>query len=294
MRLNKRAIHEAVAAYLFLLPSFVGLVVFVVLPIIKSFLLSFHNWDLLGAMKWNGLKNYRQLIKDPFFIDSLKNTAYFSFVSVPCNICIGLFLAVMLNQKIRGVKTYRVVYFLPVVCSTVAVALIWQWLYDKDFGVVNYLLNKIGLPGVPWLTSFVWAMPAVILVAVWKGIGYNMVIFLAGLQGVPAELYEAAKIDGANAWARFWHVTLPMISPTTFFITVMSLIGSFQVFDVTMVLTGGGPGTATITLVQYIYRCAFEFFRMGYASAIAYVLFAIVLLFTLIQLGLSKKWVHYQ
>lgn len=293
MRVKKRRINEIIAAYLFLLPSFAGLILFIIYPIIKSFFLSFHSWNLLGLQTWVGFENYRGLFSDPVFIDSLKNTAYFSFGSIPGKICIALFIAVLLNQRIRGVYTFRAAYFLPVVCSTVAVAMVWQWLYETDFGLINYFLTKLGLAPIPWITSAEWAMPAIIIVAVWKDIGYNMVIFLAGLQGVPAEFYEAAKIDGANAWKTFWHITLPMISPTTFFVTVMSIIYSFQVFDVTMILTGGGPGTATISLVQYIYRCGFQFFRMGYASAIAYILFVIVLTLTLIQVKTGKRWVHY-
>jgi len=286
-------IKEVGTAYLFLLPSFVMLSVFVIFPIFKSFLLSFQDWNLLGTAQWIGLSNYSELIRDSYFVDSFKNTVYFSLGSVPGKILLSLLLALLLNKKIEGVKFFRAVYFLPVVCSTVAVALIWQWLYDTNFGFINFFLNKVGLPSIPWLSSVTWAMPAVIIVAVWKDVGYNMVIFLAGLQNVPREIYEAAKIDGTTGWQTFWHITFPLLSPTTFFITIITLIGSFQVFDVTTVLTNGGPGTATLTLVQYLYRCAFQFFRMGYASAIAYILFLVVLAFTFVQFSLSKRWVYY-
>lgn len=285
--------RETWSAYLFLLPSLIGVGIFVLFPILRAFFLSFYDWNLLGGSEFVSLKNYSDLFKDPYFIDSLRNTAYFSLGSVPAKIWLGLLLALFLNRRIVGVKFFRAVYFLPVVCSTVAIALIWLWLYDTNFGYVNYFLNKIGLPSIPWLSSVTWAMPAVIIVAIWKDTGYNMVIFLAGLQGVPREMYEAAKIDGANGWQVFRYITFPMISPTTFFVTLISLIGSFQVFDVTTVLTKGGPGTATLTLVQYLYQCAFQFFKMGYASAIAYVLFVIVLIFTFVQLAYSKRWVHY-
>ncbi|WP_017873446.1 ABC transporter permease subunit [Candidatus Caldatribacterium saccharofermentans] len=288
-----RHLRETLAAYLFILPSFVIVGVFVIYPIGHALLLSFQDWNLIGTRKWAGTENYERLVQDPIFNDALRNTAYFSFGSIPGKVVIALFIAVLLNKKIFGVKAFRTVYFLPVVCSSVAAALMWQWLYDAKFGFINYILRILGLSPVPWITSEKWAMPSVIVVSVWKDVGYNMVIFLAALQDVPAELYDAAKVDGAGRWVVFRYITLPLISPALFFVTTMSVIFSFQVFDVTTILTQGGPGTATISLVQYIYRCAFQFFRMGYASAIAYVLFLIVLGFTLLQIRFSRRWVHY-
>lgn len=264
-----------------------------VFPVVGSALLSLADWNLIQPPRFVGFDNYQRLADNPVFWQTLKNTAYFTFAGVPLQIVLGLFLAVLLNDKTKGVDFFRTVYFLPVVSSTVAVSLTWQWLFDSHSGLINYMLGLVGIDPVPWLVSPKWAMPSVIIVAVWKGIGYNMVIFLAALKGVPAELYESARIDGANGWKQFWHITFPLISPSTFFVLVTSIINSFQVFDVTTVLTGGGPANATNTLVMMIYQYAFQFFRMGYASAIAYVLFAIVLIFTLIQASLSRKWVHY-
>ncbi len=284
---------ETIAGYLFLTPNLIGFVIFTAFPVLGSLLLSFTNWNLITSPTMAGIENYRGLFQDHSYLQSLTNTAYFSFVSVFLNIALALLFATLLNSKIRGGEFFRTVYFLPVIYSTVAVALIWQWLFDYQMGVLNHILAWVKLGPYPWLLSPQWAMPSVILVSVWKGIGYNMVIFLAALKGVPAELYESAKIDGANAWRSFWNVTWPMISPATFFVTVTSIINSFQVFDVTTVLTNGGPANATNTLVMFIYQHAFQFFRMGYASAIAYTLFGIVLVFTILQTVMAKHWVHY-
>ena len=289
-RLRRR---ETVAGYLFLAPNLIGFLAFMIFPVVASLLLSFTSWNLIQAPVFVGADNYRQLAANPLFWQTLKNTAYFTFAGVPLQIVLGLLLAILLNDKTRGVEFFRTAYFLPVVSSTVAVSLIWQWLFDSHSGLINYLLELVGIGPIPWLVSPKWAMPSVIIVAVWKGVGYNMVIFLAALKGVPAELYESARIDGAGSWKQFWSITFPLISPSTFFVMVTSIINSFQVFDVTTVLTGGGPANATNTLVMMIYQYAFQFFRMGYASAIAYVLFGIVLIFTLFQAYLSKRWVHY-
>jgi multiple sugar transport system permease protein len=287
------SIHEAIAGYLFLTPNFIGFIVFTIFPVIGSLLLSFSDWNLINPPTPAGLQNYCGLFQDHVYLQSLLNTAYFSFASVLLNISLALFLAILLNHKIRGLQFFRTAYFTPVVFSSVAVALIWQWMMDADIGILNYGLHWFGLGPYPWLISPQMAMFSVVLVSVWKGVGYNMVIFIAALKSVPAELYEVARIDGANAWGVFWNVTWPMISPATFFVSVTSIINSFQVFDVTTVLTNGGPANATNTLVMLIYQHAFQFFRMGYASAIAYTLFAIVLLFTVLQMVVAKRWVHY-
>jgi multiple sugar transport system permease protein len=284
---------EAVAGYLFLTPNILGFIVFTVFPVIGSLLISFSDWNLISVPSGVGLANYEQLFQDAVYWHALRNTIYYSCCSVLLNIIIALFLAMLLNKKIRGLHLFRAAYFLPVVFSSVAIALIWQWLFDFEMGLFNQILHYFHLRPFPWINSPQWALPSVILVAVWKGVGYNMVIFLAALQGVPRELYEVARIDGANAWRTFWNVTCPMISPTTFFVTVTAIINSFQVFDLTTVLTNGGPADATNTLVMLIYQHAFQFFRMGYASAIAYTLFGIVLIFTILQTVLAKRWVHY-
>jgi multiple sugar transport system permease protein len=289
---NKRRRQEAAAALVFLLPNLLGFLVLTVIPIVGSFGLSFFDWKLLDTPSAAGLRNYADLIKDDLFWKALINTAYFVFAKVPVTVVLSLLLAVILNKKIHGVTFFRVVTFLPVVCSSVSVALIWQPLLDTSMGLVNRLIGLAGAAPVPWLTSIEWAMPSVVLVAVWKELGYFMVIFLAGLQTIPSVYYEAGKIDGASAFREFLHITVPLISPTTFFIVVTSIIASFQVFDITTVLTQGGPGNATNTLVMYIYQAGFKFFRMGYASAIAYMLFAIVFVFTLFQSRVSKYWVE--
>lgn len=285
---------EAVAGYLFLAPNFLGFLVFMLFPIIASLILSFLDYSLLRSYSysWVGLQNYQDLSKDIFFWQSLKNTTQYTILGVPFKIILALFLAVLLNQKIRGVGFFQAIYFLPVVCSMVAMALVWEWLFEPK-GLINYILSYFGLGPFPWLTSSLWAMPSVVLVSIWKDTGYYMVIFYAALKDVPEELYEVAKIDGANAWKRFWYITFPYISPTTFFVIVTSIIMSFRIFELTTVLTRGGPGNATNTLVMLIYQNAFNFFRMGYASAIAYIFLGIILIFTAIQIALSKRWVHY-
>jgi multiple sugar transport system permease protein len=292
----KPAAREAIAAYLFLLPNLVGFLVFTVLAVVASAAISLTNWDLLSAPDFVGLDNYRTLLtNDPLFRRVLVNTAYFTGASVPLAIVISLALALALNQGIRGLPIFRAAYFMPVITAMVVVALIWRWFYNPDFGVLNYLLLKLGIRNPPnWLADRRWAMPAVIIMAVWKQLGYNMVIFLAGLQAIPDNLYEAAAIDGAGRWARFRHITLPLLTPTTFFILIVSLIGSLQVFDAVLVLTGGGPANATRTIVFHIWEQAFQFLKMGYAAAVAWILFFLIFAITLVQWWLQRRWVYYE
>ena len=288
--------REAIAGYLFLLPNLAGFLVFTALAVVASAAISLTDWDLLSAPKFVGLDNYVKLLTaDPLFRKVLLNTFYFTFVSVPLTVVISLGLALALNQGIRGLALFRAAYFMPVITAMVVVALIWRWLYNPDFGVLNYLLNQLGIRRPPnWLADQRWAMPAVIIMAVWKQVGYNMVSFLAGLQAIPANLYEAASIDGAGRWERFRYVTLPMLTPTTFFVLVISLIGSLQVFDAVLVLTEGGPANTTRTIVFHIWEQAFRFLHMGYAAAIAWILFFIIFLITLVQWKLQGRWVHYE
>ncbi len=293
MKMQSARLQEAAAGYLFLAPNIVGFLVFMIFPVIGSLLLSFADWNLITSPEGVGVANYQELIKDQVYWQSLSNTVLYSFASVLLNIVLSLLLASLLYRKIHCLNLFKTIFFLPVVFSSVAIALIWVWLFDFQMGLLNYILSWVKLGPYPWLNSPQWALWSVILVAVWKGIGYNMVIFLAALHGVPGELYEVAKIDGANAWRTFWNVTWPMISPSTFFVTITSIISSFQVFDLTTVLTNGGPANATNTLVMLVYQNAFQFFRMGYASAIAYTLFGIILIFTILQTVIAKRWVHY-
>lgn len=283
---------ESVAAFLFLLPNLAGFLLLTALPVLASFVLSFFEWKLLAPPTFIGLANFKEMLADPLFWKSIFNTGYFVFVKVPVTVALGLFLAVILNRRIIGRGFIRTVLFLPVICSAVSVALIWQPLFEQSSGLLNGIVHFFGGKGVPWLTTTRWAMPSVIGVAVWKEVGYVMVIFLAGLQGIPRVYYEAARVDGANVFQEFFRITVPLISPTTFFVMVTSIIGAFQVFDLTTILTQGGPGNATNTIVMYIFQSAFRNFRMGYASAMAMALFVIIMTFTLIQNRSSKSWVY--
>jgi len=270
-------------AVFFLAPSAIGFLIFTLLPVVASLALSLVKWNLVGAPQWIGLGNYVRAVQDIMFWRVLRNTAAYTLGTVPTTMALSLALALALNLKIRGVTLLRGLYYLPVVAPMVAVAMVWRWLYSTDFGVINYLLSRAGLPAIPWLTSTRWAMPAVIVMSVWKGLGYGMVLYLAGLQGIPQHLYDAAAVDGANTWQRFRYITLPLLSPTTFFVLVTSVIGSFQVFGQVYIMTRGGPANATSTIVYYIYQNGFESFRMGYASALSWLLFAVIFVFTLIQ-----------
>lgn len=243
-------------AIVLLSPNLLGFLVFILGPVIASFCLSFTKWDLLTQIEWIGLRNYQKLFSDQVFWRALWNTVYYTIGTVPVGIAISLFLAIALNQRIRGIKLFRAVYFLPVISSTVAVAVVWQWWYNPEFGLINYLLYLVGIEGPKWLTSITWAMPAVIIMSIWKNLGFNMLLFLAGLQGIPEVYYEAARIDGANWWQQFVKITLPLLSPTTLFVTVMSLINSFQVFDQVYIMTAGGPARSTSVLVHYLYQNA--------------------------------------
>lgn len=289
MNLNTIFYKDGPWAFILLLPSLIGFLIFVLFPVVASFFLSFTSWDLLTPIKWVGFENYTNLFNDETFRKVLWNTLYFTAVTVPVGIIISLFLAVALNQKIRFIKFYRAAYFLPVISSMVAVAVVWQWIYNPEYGLLNFILSLIGIKGPSWLSDTKWAMPAVMITSIWKGLGFNMLIFLAGIQGISESYYEAADIDGATWFKKFLYITVPLLRPTTFFVTVMAIIGSFQVFDAVFLMTGGGPARSTSVLVHYLYQNGFEYFRMGYASAMAYILFFLVLIFTLIQFTLQKK-----
>lgn len=295
----KARFGEAIAAYLFLLPNIVGFIVFTAGPVLASLAISLFSWNLLNPPVWLGLGNYTSLFSDTDFLNSLKHTLQYTLGSVPLGMLLSLLLAVALNQKIRGIGIYRTIYFVPVVSSLVAVSLMWRWMYNPTAGILNHLLNQVfdflhlSINPPDWLQSTTWAMPAIIIMSVWKGVGYNMVIYLAGLQGIPTSLYEAAEIDGASAISKFFKITLPLLTPTTFFVLIISLINSFQVFEQTYIMTRGGPARATVTTVYYIYQNGFQWYKMGYASAVAWVLFAIIMVLTLLQWRYQDKWVFY-
>jgi multiple sugar transport system permease protein len=288
--------REAIAGYLFLLPNMVGFLLFTAFAVAASAAISLTEWDLLSDPKFIGFANYVELFtNDPLFRTVLWNTFYFTIASVPSSTILALILALILNAGLRGVPIFRAMYFLPVITATVVVALIWRWFYNPDFGILNYVLYRLGMDSPPnWLASRDWAMPSVIILSVWKQVGYNMVIFLAGLQAIPSSLYDAASIDGAGRWQRFRDITLPLLTPTTFFVVVVSIIGSLQVFDAVLVLTDGGPANATRTMVYHIWEEAFVFLEMGYAAAVAWVLFFLVFMVTLVQWKLQARWVHYE
>jgi multiple sugar transport system permease protein len=290
---RRRQWQEIALASLFLAPTLVGLIFFTLGPVIAGFLISFTNWNILLPPQWVGIDNYKALIAQDLPHKVLWNTFYYTIINVPLNMTIALVVALLLNLKLRGVTVYRAIYFLPVVTSTVAASLIWTWLFSPNFGPINYFLEGIGIPGPAWLGSTAWAMPAVIIMSVWKGFGTNMLIFLAGLQGIPNELEEAAMIDGANRWQRFWQVTWPLLTPTTFFVLVISCIVSFQVFEQVFIMSNGGPAYATTVLGLFIYLNAFRYNNMGYAAAAAYVLFAIIMVITLAQFRLQERWTNY-
>jgi multiple sugar transport system permease protein len=278
-----------IALIVLLGPSLIGMSAFYILPVLSSFVLSFSKWDLLTPIQWIGVGNYVTALADPAVQQALRNTLTFIFGYLPCVVAGGLGLALLLNRKLPGRTAFRAIYFVPVVTSWVAVSLVWKWLLNPQYGLINYGLALIGIKGPGWLFDPSWAMAGVILTTVWKDIGFVTVIYLAGLQEIPENLGEASDLDGATAWQKFWSVTWPMLAPTTFFVTTISLISSFQVFDQVFIMTGGGPVGATTTMVQLIYKNAFSYGQMGYASAISWILFALIFAVTVAQNLLQKR-----
>ncbi|MBK8085296.1 MAG: sugar ABC transporter permease [Devosia sp.] len=270
-------------------PSLVGMTAFYILPVLSSLVVSFAKWDLLSPIRWIGLANYANALADPAVQQALGNTVTFIAGYLPTVVALGLGLALLLNRRLKGRTFFRAVYFVPVVTSWVAVSLIWKWLLNPQYGLVNYALSLIGIQGPGWLFDPAWAMAGVVLTSVWKDVGFVTVIYLAGLQDIPESLGEAAALDGATTWQKFRFVIFPMLAPTTIFVTTISLISSFQVFDQVFIMTGGGPVGATTTMVQLIYRNAFSYSAMGYASAISWILFALIFTVTLVQNLLQKR-----
>lgn len=286
---------EALQGYLYAGPWILGFFIFTAGPMIGSIYLSLTEYALFDAPRWVGLSNYRKLFMiDDLFRQALKVTATYVFLGVPLRMAGALGLALILNQNLGGMGLYRTGYYSPAIVSGVAVAILWKWLLSPDFGLVNGVLwSLFRIEGPGWFTSPEWALPGLIVMSLW-GVGGGMVIFLAGLQGIPTRLYEAASIDGANWWRRFRHVTIPMLTPVIFFSLVMGVIGSFQTFTTAFIITGGGPMNATLFYVLYLYRSAFQFFEMGYASALAWILFAILIGLTILQVSLANRWVYYE
>lgn len=280
-------------AVVFLAPSAVPLLLFTAVPMVSSAWVSLHEWNLISDMRWVGLDNYRELLTDPATRDVFWHTLLYVAGYLPLVYVGGLALAMALNRRMPANAFFRAAYFLPVVTSWVVVALVWKWLLNPSGGLVNELLGAAGLGQPGWWTDPTWALPSVIVASAWKDLGFVMVILLAGLQSIPGDVLEAADVDGATGWKRFWHVTLPLLSPSTFFVVVISLINGFQVFDQIFVMTAGGPAGSSQVVVGQIYDLTFRYGRAGEASALSWLLFVVILAITAVQIRGQRRWVHH-
>ena len=293
---SRRARRDAIQGYLYILPWILGFTLFTLGPMLASLYLSFFHWSILGTPRWAGFDNYINAFagKDPLFWLSWSRTWAYALMFIPIGLTISLLLAAMLNQKLKGTVFYRTLFFLPTLIPVVASALLWRWMLQPEVGLINYILWNFRIPGPRWFSDINQALPALVMISLWASVGGSrMIIFLAGLQGVPEEFYDAASIDGANWFQRFMHITLPMITPTIFFNLVLGVIGALQVFSISFVATDGGPAYATWFYMLHLYQNAFRSFLMGYASALAWIFFLVVLVLTLIQFRLSGSWVYY-
>lgn len=295
MSISKNIQSDISAVYLFLAPALSAIFIFFFIPVITAFVLSFTDFDIyalgnLSNTRFIGFQNYLQLFNDPLFWKALKNTFFFVISAGPLSVMVSLAAAIMLNSKLIKYKGFfRMVYFIPVVTTLVAVAIVWRFIYHPRFGILNYFLEFFGINPVDWLGDPTWAMPAIVLMSVWKTFGYNMIIFIAGLQNIPEYLYEAAVLEGAGAWQQFRKITLPMLAPTTLFISIITMIGFFQLFAEPYIMTQGGPLNSTLSIVQYMYQEGFRWWNMGYSASLAFVLFFIIFLATLIQMKVQKN-----
>jgi multiple sugar transport system permease protein len=296
MRFTKMTRSNLLWGAFFTAPLMLGIAVFDFWPIVQSLYLSFTEWGSFGNYEWNGLDNYRKLISDRELLGAFRNVVVYALIQVPFSIAIPIVVAVLLNRKIRGVSVYRTLFFLPVITMPVAISVVWKWLYNGDYGIINYGLSELGINGPRWLTDPKLALYSVIVVAIWSSIGYNMILFLSGLQGISSTYYEASSIDGANGLRQFFYITLPMLTPTIFFVTVISLIDALQVFDLIYVMIG--PDSPVIEQTQSVvvlfFQHAFVLNEKGYASTIIMLLFVVIMIITLIQLRLQKRWVYYE
>ncbi len=285
---------EYLWGYSFVAAPILGFMLFAFIPIGYSVYVSFTKYDAFNPPTFNGADNYaRLLLEDPLFWKSLVNTLY-AAIGIPIGMAAALAIAIALNQRIVGIKFFRMVFFLPTICSVVALTLLWKWIFNADYGLLNYLLGLINVSGPAWLNDVRWAMPSMIIQGVWAGLGFHMILYLAALQGVPTTLYEAAEIDGAGSWKKFRYVTIPGISPTTLFILITAVIAALQDFVRFMIMTEGGPEYSTMTIVYYLFQNAFRYMDMGYASAMAWILGILIMIITLINFWLSRRWVHYE
>lgn len=285
---------EHIIGYLFILPNMIGILVFVLGPVIAGLILSFTKWDLLSSPIWIGVNNYKELLYDPLFWKSLQNSTYYALLTVPAFLVFPLLLAVLVNRTLKGVNIFRTIFFIPVVTAVTAISIVWKWLYNPEFGLLNYILSLVRIPPKQWLNDPKLAMLCIAVMGVWRGMGYDMMIFLAGLKGIPPQLYEAAKIDGASRIQMFLWITLPLLTPTFFFLLVINVISSFQVFGEIYVMTNGGPGNATLTYNYFLYQNAFLWFKMGYAASLGYILFLIIFILTFIQFRFIGRGVIYE
>lgn len=294
--INKQKWRETLTGYLFIAPMLIGVTIFLIMPIIASFILSFTHWNHISGFRgveFAGLTHFKNLLNDDLFWKSIKNNLIFLLV-VPITLAISLFLAVIINKSVYFKSFFKVVYFMPYISSIVAVAMVWQVLFHPSYGPINSMLMSLGIADPPkWIADIHFALPSVMMIMVWVSIGYNMIIYIAGLQSIPQELYEAADIDGATASQKFKSITLPLLSPTTFFLLITGIIGTFKVFDIIQVLTKGGPAGSTSVVVYYLYETAFINLKMSYASTMALFLFFAIFLITLIQWYGQRKWVNY-
>lgn len=290
---KRNALKRNLEGWLFASPWIIGFLLWMLGPMIASFALAFTEWDLIGSPRWVGLQNVETLFNDELILQALKVTSIYAFSSIPLQIALGLGLAILLNQPLRGMRFYRTAFYLPSVLSGVAVALLWRWLFSPEFGLINTFLSYLGIYGPSWLGDERWALPSLVLMSLW-GVGAGTIIYLAGLQGIPSDLYEAASVDGARSWDSFLHITLPMMTPVIFFQLVVGVIGALQVFTEAFIMTNGGPNNATLFILLYLYRNAFQYFNMGYASSIAWVLFFYILVLTLLIFRWSAVWVYYE
>lgn len=290
---RNKTISNILSGAAFLAPNITGFLTFTLIPVFASFMLSFCQWDILSPAKFAGISNFTKLLTDPLFWKYFYNTIFF-MLGIPVGMAVSLGLALLIALPLKGITFFRTVYFLPVISSMVAIALLWRWIYHPDFGLLNSFLRSLGIIDPPqWLSSTTWAKPAIMIMGIWQGAGYNMLLYLAALQGIPKTYYEAAEIDGASKPQQFVNITWPLLSPTNFFIIIMSIIGGFQTFGSIYVMTGGGPAGSTTTIVYYIFNNAFVWSNMGYAAAISWFLFAIIFIATLLQWRYSGEKVTY-
>ncbi len=288
-KMSKNSRNQEITAYIFIAAPLLLFLIFTCYPVFRAFYLSFTSYDILTPAKWTGLANYKRLFHDELFFVTLKNVFSYVLIFVPCMIMLSLTVAMALNRIRHAATAFRVIYYIPGLTSSIAAATVWMWLLNPEYGIVNQILGYVGITGPAWLANSSTALVSIVIVTLWQGIGGNMVIYLAGLQGIPGYLYESAKLDGANNWNLFRYVTWPTLRPTTFFVVTMSMIGSFQLFDQAFAMTQGGPGNATKTPVYLIYTSGFNELQMGYASTMAFALFSIILVLSLINMKINGE-----